>query len=391
MALTLEELIELTKDQFSLNVIAGTQHFGHVVTWVHMMEDTDITRLFWGNEVVVTTGYTLKTEEDMFHLIDTLDKARCTALIINTGKYIKKVPKSVIDYCEKMQLPLLTIPWKVHVTEFVRECCSLVNYSSQDERFLADTILHIVHNPQDIDSKREYLNQYFQEENGFQMIAVKPDRIKPLGNIADQRRILRIHSTMQHYTFPYVLLGSERSFLILINLDDPDITVEISEKIIRVVKKIYAGSNVNIGISDIKYSYEHLRDCYHGSISASRRASLQKLPYIRFSDMGFYKLLYSVPDESLLIDYYHEVMDPLLTHDPDNADMYAETLFRYLLCDGHLKDVAEQMFVHRNTVNYRMGKIREIIGCDLNSQAERLPFQIAYHIAVILKIVKELN
>lgn len=391
MALTLEELIELTKDQFSLNVLAARDHFGHVVTWVHMMEDADITRLFWGNEVVVTTGYTLQTEEDMFHLVDTLDKARCTALIINTGKYIKKVPQSVIDYCEKMHLPLLTIPWKVHVTEFVRECCSLVNYSSQDERFLAETVLHIVHNPQDIDSKREYLDQYFQEENGFQMIAAKPDRIKPLGNIADQRRILRIHSTMQHYTFPYVLLGSESRFLILINDKDPDVANEIAEKIVRVVKKIYGSSKVFIGISEIKNSYENLPDCYHGAISASRRASLQKIPYIHFSDMGFYKILYSVPNESLLIDYYHEIMDPLLNHDPANAEMYQETLFRYLLSDGHLKEVADQMFVHRNTVNYRMGKIREILGCDFSSQEERLPFLISYHIAVILKIVKELN
>lgn len=386
MALTLTELLELTKDYYELKLLSAKDNLEHVVTWVHMMEDAEITRLFWGNELVVTTGYALKSDADMINLIDLLDHRRCVGLIINTGKYIKKVPDHVIAYSEKKHFPLIIMPWKMHVTEFVRDCCSLINQSSQEEEKLAETLLHLILSPQEIDSKLEYLNEFFQEENGFQIIAIRPERIKPLGNITDQRRALRIHSVLRSFLFPYSILRYESIFLILINQSDPSIAEKIASRIIRTIRTFYSYLPIYVGISDIVSSYHDLPDCFHGAISASRRAKLQKNTIVHFKDMGFYKLLYSIPNDTLLRNYYHEVMDPLLNYDPENSAVYVETLFRYLLCDGHLKDVAAQMFVHRNTVNYRMGKIREILGCDFSRQKDRMPFLLAYHIGVILKL-----
>ena len=43
------------------------------------------------------------------------------------------------------------------------------------------------------------------------------------------------------------------------------------------------------------------------------------------------------------------------------------------------------MYTHRNTVNYRMGRIREILGCQLTTHEECFPYLLAYYIAVILK------
>jgi len=50
----------------------------------------------------------------------------------------------------------------------------------------------------------------------------------------------------------------------------------------------------------------------------------------------------------------------------ENADIrdnteYCETLFYYLLCGGNFTDAARIMVLHRNTLIYRMNKIREII------------------------------
>ncbi len=391
MALTLKDLITLTTEPYYLQTLCAKDHLEHVVTWVHMMEDTEIVRLFWGNELVVTTGHMLKTEDDLIHLIEILNKSRCSGLVINTGKYIKKIPQSVISYCEKLHFPLLTIPWKVYVTEFVKDCCSLINQSSRDEEELSETILNLIRFPQNIDGTREYLDQHFQEEKGFQFIAVKPERTRPLGSITDQRRILRLHSTLRNYKFPYSLLQYENSFLVLINQNEPDVAKAIARQIIRSIRAFYASLPVHIGISDIVDSYNHLPDCFHSAISASRRAALQKTSIVNFKDMGFYKLLYSVPDEALLEKYYYEVMDPLIEADPDGKNSYVETLFRYILCDGHLQRVAAKMFVHRNTINYRMTKIREILNKDFSKQSDRMPFLMAYHVGLILKIVEDLE
>lgn len=391
MALTLRELVDLTKEQYKLKVLAAKDNLDHVVTWVHMMEDTTITEFFWGNELVVIGGYSLKTDADIFRLIDKLDESRCSGLVINIGKYIQNVPPIVCEYCEERTIPLLTMPWDMYITEFVRDCCSLINQSSRREEVMAKVIMHIVSSPEDVEASRQKLDEFFDEEKGFQMIAIKADQRGALKSIADWRSVLRLHTALRRYQFFYLIFRHEKRFMVLVNERNRGIAQEIAQQMVRTIKEVYPKLPICVGISDPVSCYEKLTDCFHGAISASRCAALQKLEIVRFKDMGFYKLLYSVPDDALLLSYYHEVMDKLLEYDKAKDSVYTETLFRYLLSDGSLQEVALKMFTHRNTINYRMNKIRELLGCELSTQKEKLPYLLAYHIGVILRLNEDLE
>lgn len=59
----------------------------------------------------------------------------------------------------------------------------------------------------------------------------------------------------------------------------------------------------------------------------------------------------------------------------ENADIrdnteYCETLFYYLLCGGNFTDAAKIMVLHRNTMIYRMNKIREITKSNLDDDID---------------------
>lgn len=47
------------------------------------------------------------------------------------------------------------------------------------------------------------------------------------------------------------------------------------------------------------------------------------------------------------------------------------------------------MHTHRNTINYRMGKIREMLGCSFSIQKEKIPYLTAYHMGIILKLTED--
>lgn len=55
-----------------------------------------------------------------------------------------------------------------------------------------------------------------------------------------------------------------------------------------------------------------------------------------------------------------------------------ETLRTYLACNCNLNRAAELMFVHKNTLLYRMNHIRSIIRCDLNDPDERLLLMLSF-------------
>ena len=60
----------------------------------------------------------------------------------------------------------------------------------------------------------------------------------------------------------------------------------------------------------------------------------------------------------------------LVKYDEEHNTSLVETLFHYLLT-GSITATAAKLFIHKNTLIYRMNKIREISGCDLDDMEER--------------------
>ena len=54
-----------------------------------------------------------------------------------------------------------------------------------------------------------------------------------------------------------------------------------------------------------------------------------------------------------------------------------EFVQNYLKYDGRVHDIAEKMFIHRNTVHYKIRKVEEILDCDLQSTETKLYLLIA--------------
>lgn len=65
-------------------------------------------------------------------------------------------------------------------------------------------------------------------------------------------------------------------------------------------------------------------------------------------------------------NYKHEIIKKLERYDMTYATDYTSTLFAYLENFCSVLKAANQLGVHRNTLQYRLNKINEICGCDLN-------------------------
>jgi len=65
-------------------------------------------------------------------------------------------------------------------------------------------------------------------------------------------------------------------------------------------------------------------------------------------------------------DLRARVLAPLADLRPSTADKLVETLRLWLLHHGRRDEIAAALFVHPQTVRYRMGQLREIFGDRLN-------------------------
>ena len=94
-------------------------------------------------------------------------------------------------------------------------------------------------------------------------------------------------------------------------------------------------------------------------------------------------LLESSPElGSMIID---QVLGPVLTLPAHQRTTLLQTLEALLRHEGSPTYAAEELFCHRNTVNYRSRQLADLTGCDLQNPRDRLLLQlavIARHLAV---------
>jgi hypothetical protein len=82
-------------------------------------------------------------------------------------------------------------------------------------------------------------------------------------------------------------------------------------------------------------------------------------------------------DPEAAADLRRRALAPLLAHGPKSVDRLAETLRSWLLHQGRRDAVAAELFVHPQTVRYRMNQIREAYGESLNDPQVILELTVA--------------
>ncbi|GAA4023069.1 hypothetical protein GCM10022247_54190 [Allokutzneria multivorans] len=108
-----------------------------------------------------------------------------------------------------------------------------------------------------------------------------------------------------------------------------------------------------------------------------RRKSASPDGATTFDQLGLYRILDSGGNHAEIVAYVREWLGRLLDYDEHkNADL-VQTLAQYLECGGHYDETASALVIHRSTLRYRLGRIREITDLDLNDVDSRLNLHVA--------------
>lgn len=99
--------------------------------------------------------------------------------------------------------------------------------------------------------------------------------------------------------------------------------------------------------------------------------------FTRFADLGIYRLIFAAADLPELTDLRDEALAPLIAYDARHSANLVATLHAFLDANGGPKEAAAALGVHRNTVLYRLDRIREVTGADLEDAETRLRLHLA--------------
>lgn len=144
-------------------------------------------------------------------------------------------------------------------------------------------------------------------------------------------------------------------------------------------------SEVEIGIGRNYKDSKELWKSYREAKRAIRSIDMdEEHRVMHYSDLGIYKLLTYEELKPELNEFYKEILRPLVEYDKEKNTQLVFTLKMYFLYAANFKKISKEMFTHYNTVIYRIQRIQEITGADLDDYNDRLNLQIALKIYDII-------
>ncbi|HEV2528855.1 MAG TPA: helix-turn-helix domain-containing protein [Thermomicrobiales bacterium] len=103
-----------------------------------------------------------------------------------------------------------------------------------------------------------------------------------------------------------------------------------------------------------------------------------------FQDLGVYRIIYAAEGLPEIAEFHDETLHSLLAYDQQHGADLIRTLQAFFRANCSPKEAASLLTVHRNTVLYRLDRIGEITGMDLDDSDVRLRLQLALRIHTAL-------
>lgn len=145
------------------------------------------------------------------------------------------------------------------------------------------------------------------------------------------------------------------------------------------LESFMAKNGLYIGISGSFHSLSDAESHYRQAFTAAETGIYmnhgEKFTFY-YPDMIPYCIAHMVLKRNHIEDFYSESVLELVNYDRENGTNMLETLNKYLLYVGNPVKAADELHIHRNTLLYRLNKIKEQFGIDLNDGNERFNIQL---------------
>ena len=377
MGFTVEDMLTISHDRYRMELVAGNRGWANSINWLLMVEDTTIIRRFVGKELVVTTGLGFDTEERLLYLIEMLDNYHAAGLVVNTGPYIHEIPEAVRELADECDLPLMTVPWDVSMSDMIKDLTVRIFMQSQMDEQLSRAFINALERPELESAYREELSSAFDVDGKFQVTAITTPDLDSMDTRERNRISYRLQIYLEDISHNAHFIYYNGCFLLILNAVDEKSKRMIVDGFLTRAKRRMAEQKIYVGEGTPVTDISRLYLSYRRAAYAARFAMEHGIPDQSFDDLGLYRILYAVSDELLLKELREDARAPLRGYDEKHEADLIPTLRAYLKNNGSIQKTSEEMYIHKNTILYRMNKIRELLGSDLESGEERMYYYLA--------------
>lgn len=370
MAVALEELYQEIEPLYDIRLVTESC-FHKIIEWTHIVENPEFIKLLHGNELIFNAGLQFDSDEWMLDFVRSLNEAGAGGLVLSLHDG-KRYSKQVLDYCNENRFPLFAAGWNTPYLDVMRLFASVLLKNEQRETNLNTALKNAVYYPE---NEAAYLH-YF-EYNGFYRNMKYIMAVLSCNAYRDKHGNKRMQEIARelHYSLERGLVVEEGGrLLIMASRQNKEQVKQVLESICGCDCQVYAGIGTEVSkLQKLRQSYEHAMTAYQLTKTAIEKNILA------YEELGVYKILSDLRHPELGEKFIDEVLGRLIQYDEENGTDYLEILKAFFENECSILHTAKAVYCHKNTMNYKMNKVKEILGYDIMSNGNRARIMVALY------------
>lgn len=374
MSISVEDLVHDTENKYGIQLIAGKEGLNRRVRWVHIVEDNEAPTTLWGNEFIFTTGVGNICKDKLMHYVEYLESKDISGLTLSLGRYYDEISDELIQYCDEKEFPLFTISCNTPLVSVIYDLCKKIIRKDRLDMNVAESFRNAILNPGNRESYVcNLMKQGYTEEN-FKAFVVRTG--VPVDEDTLEHIRINIKYTLKKHIKRISVFELDGDIVMICHGMDKDISQKLIEDYLHFcsLNKDY---KLSMGESSIKEGFDKISEAYQEAKTALKVAQINNRRHLYWKDVGIYGLLLTPNRESILQEFYHKYLEPLVEYDAVRGTDYTEMLQLYLENQSSVNEVSNLIYMHRNTINYRLSRIKEILQIEMDEE-DKMNLRIAF-------------
>ena len=381
---TCKQLLELDI-LHNAKLIAGRKGLDKIVSWVYAKHTKTITPWVHGGEFLLVSGYEYgMDEEGLLQLVEEASINKLSGILIEGGINFKGISVKITKKADEEEIPLFFVNGVISFLDVTRDISSFIlenRYINKCNISLLDQLLNLS------SISRQEVNKLFYGSGispdcyfivaSFSISDNNPQLNKHVGNKVDT--FVHFSRRLQKYTgVLFEELGLKELYRIIFESVDYLIYADNEEDLLSILedlKKIQTrldtqqdDYNIYLSFSSVIHDVMNISNGFREASFTGELLHKKLLPgkVKRFPDIGSYQMIFYIEDKKKLILFRDYYLVELYKVDQEGSSQLLETLQEYLVQNGNMLQTAKKLFIHRNTLQYRMDRIKAITNIDFN-------------------------
>lgn len=388
-----------------IRLVGGGEGLDRTVRWPYVTLTNTIEQWVHGGELMFVSGIgSGRDENDLLRLLRESAEKNLSGVVILVGEeYIREIPPAVAALADSLALPLFEMPFRIPLVEPTEEISSFIVQCRLQEQALSEMLAGILAgrcaSPQEVVSRAAFYRYDLTGPLRVAALAVadgpsQPGKMGPGedGGLAFMLSCLKTaDDILRTHGYRILSMPDCRTLLFLLTPNGSKEANDPEELLLQAGQKIREKTPAVRFAVGVGRGYESLQDMPRSkreAENACRVALRDGRELARYEELGFLKVLFAVEDRAEMRLFYDEALGGLEAYDRENGTNLLETLETYLAEDCNAVRAAQRLFLHRNSLNYRIRKIESVLGCDLSEYETKLRFRDAFMTQKFLDIAE---